>query len=100
MIVYISIGNSDDVLTQQEWALFCCDVHDLLIAVDVQFHGKWYSAPVSRYQNACFCVEFSPARVSTAHLIQALRRFAHKYRQQSIAWAEVPITEFLSPSND
>lgn len=108
MIVYVSIGNSDDKLTQAEWAHFYTSVRHLL-ANDLQpreaegwgslafsaptIHGRWQSVPSDPWQNACWCVEIED---HDAPAIQhELKLLAAKFRQDSIAWAEVCDTEFL-----
>jgi len=118
MIVYISIGNSDDKLTQAQWHEFVREVDDLLVTRTV--HGRWFAAPDVPWQNACWCIEFEPdqlydnspefcdwdgtwrkhaayTRTAHAHLQRELRRMAARYQQDSIAWAHVPDPQFLRP---
>lgn len=104
MIVYISIGNSDDKLTQKEWTDFIADVDD-----DVQgsghIHGRWFSAPDVEWQSACWCVEIDESfnrgpEVRAQRLKANLAVHARTYGQDSIAWAEVKETEFLGGFND
>jgi hypothetical protein len=96
--VYVTIGNSDDKLTQQEWAAYFSAV-----AVAVQraaqaakgaVHGQWVSEPASAWQNACWCIEINPD--SAALLKLRLSEIASTFRQDSIAWAEAPSVEFLA----
>lgn len=94
MTFYISIGNSDDKLSQQEWAEFVTEVHDAIDGSGAQVHGRWSSYPDAPWQNACWCIELTTAKVSW--LRRCLATLAQKYRQDSIAWAEAPVTEFLS----
>jgi hypothetical protein len=104
MIVYISIGNSDDKLTQRRWADFVAEVGSV-IARAGQIHGSWYSASDAPWQNACWCVEIAEATTPPAagyfpmflrtSLKNELRGLAQIYAQDSIAWAEVKETEFL-----
>ena len=103
MIVYISIGNSDDKLTQHEWSAYAA-------AVDRTFehaaryegsrvHGRWYSLPTEPWQNACWCIEFTDGMDEIVAQYRAeLRRLAGVFRQDSIAWVDVPKTEFLAAS--
>lgn len=95
MIVYVSIGNSDDKLTQREWAMFVGAVHDLfhrnVDRHDVTVHGRWLSEPSTPWQNACWCVEFTDPEPFKS----ALGRLAVQFGQDCIAWAEVKDTEFL-----
>lgn len=94
MVVYISIGNSDDKLTRQEWSLFFSQT-SFLLQRHVRVHGQWVSEPASAWQNACWCVEV--ADVTVAEYIRSkLIRLAEDFRQDSIAWAEAPVTEFLT----
>lgn len=93
VIVYISIGNSDDKLSQVAWSNFCDDVHSEVECWSTVIHGRWFSAPDSAYQNACWCVELTNGEPQT--LKKALAELATRYGQDSIAWAEVQATEFL-----
>lgn len=93
---YVSIGNSDDKLTQQEWSLFFRQVA-ILLQRHGKVHGQWASEPASAWQNACWCIEVSG---DSLHFVQAeLVGLAMQYRQDSIAWAEVTSTEFLGASH-
>ena len=83
--VYISIGNSDDKITQAEWCSFVEDVRQALRNLALAQHGEWFSASDSPWQNACWCVEVRPIMV--ADLRNRLATIAKAYRQDSIAWA-------------
>lgn len=95
-IVYISIGNSDNKLTQEEWANFQNDVHyiinDSVNYADSVIHGRWVSLPTDPWQNACWCVEYKHEGLSQKSRIA---NCARKYRQDSVSWAEAPETEFI-----
>lgn len=92
--VYISIGNSDDKLSQQEWCQYWIAVDNALQMNAHVIHGKWVSPSTDPWQNACWCVELMPDSDSQ-DLRTALGWTARAYRQDSIAWAETPVTEFL-----
>lgn len=96
MIVYISISNSDDKLSQADWAGFFGDTHDAINDAAITVHGEWLSASASPYQNACWCVELHDPDAFA--LAGELGRLAAVYGQDSIAWAEVAKTEFLGAS--
>lgn len=97
MIVYVSIGNSDDKLSQAQWAQFCMDVYAVL-AAEGKLRGAWYSASNSMYQNACWCVEIVlPVRDK---MMGKLMTLAEKYKQDSIAWAEAPVTRYIGHEDD
>lgn len=90
--VYISIGNSDDKLTQVEWAEFYGMTDSLVRRWARHVHGAWLSAPDSSYQNACWCIQWLPEDTG---LKLTLARYAAEFRQDSIAWAEAT-TEFIA----
>jgi hypothetical protein len=92
MSVYISIGNSDDKLSQSTWAHFVSDVDGLINGYATMKHGKWFSAADAPWQNACWCIEVSGE--AKALLRTALANTAGAFEQDSIAWAEAE-TEFL-----
>jgi len=96
--VYISIGNSDDKLTQVEWCSFVVDVvealEDAFFDNAGEIHGNWFSPTASPFQNACWCIEI-PVRAHDA-LQAKLKALAGKYQQDSIAWAPA-LTQFLRP---
>lgn len=86
--IYVSIGNSDNKLTQQTWHYYCGRVRGLL-NTSGKFHGEWYSLPNSEFQNACWCVEISYGFVGVK---RALAQIAAMFQQDSISWAEAKTT--------
>jgi hypothetical protein len=100
VIVYISIGNSDDKLSQMQWGKYYRKV-DLTIQGYRQFggrvHGRWVSASTDYWQNACWCLEIQDHQA--AGLREELRLLAGGFNQDSIAWAEVGETQFLEPED-
>jgi hypothetical protein len=92
-VVYVGIGNSDDKLTQAEWAKFTvrtyltCDRYGAVV-------GVWYSNSNSEYQNACICVTQVKRN---SQLKRALEALAGEFRQDSISWAEAK-TSFIQPT--
>lgn len=99
MIVYVSIGNSDDNLKQMDWGRFYRKI-DLIIAgvraAGGTIHGRWVSQSTDYWQNACWCIEHEDERL-LEELKLALTARVNEFRQDSIAWAVAPYTEFLSP---
>lgn len=90
MITYISIGNSDDKLTQGQWAVFMSDLHALVhdaCGEGTRCHGVWYSAPDSPFQNMCVCLELPDDPALAVGLKRTLASLAFRYRQDSIALA-------------
>lgn len=96
MIAYIAIGNSDDKLSQRQWAAFQIDVRFVIRDMDLDVHGSWHSYADSIYQNATFCVEFREDQL--ALLKHKLSLLAGEYQQNSIAFNIVQDTEFLEPA--
>ena len=92
VIVYVSIGNSDDKLTQAEWSNYVIEMLARVVSIG-RTHGDWYSPPFTRYQNACWCIEFNSA-ADIAEAREVATEIRQKYRQDSVAWA-VATTEFL-----
>jgi hypothetical protein len=97
VIVYISIGNSDDKLSQAEWSDFVQDVSDAIGDDSLARHGEWLSSPSSRWQNACWATQIHDAQVPS--LKRELIRIAGEYRQDSIVWAPALEIEFLGASS-
>lgn len=93
MIVYVSIGNSDNKLTQEEWVNFIDAVENAVDRQAGQVHGRWFSAPDSAFQNFCICFELIPALAED--MIRRMGYLRERYRQDSIAWA-VAETTFIS----
>ena len=88
--VYVSIGNSDDKLTQLEWHTFHEDVEELVEFAAAKVHGHWLSLPTAAWQNACWCVELHADDAD--NLKRDLAVVADRWRQDSIAWAEAQTT--------
>jgi hypothetical protein len=103
--VFVSIGNTDNRLTQQQWSSFYTRVDWEIrhLGEDsgeyVIIRGRWVSPSTDPYQNACWA--FTPysdiwdgedgVREYTR---QTLQEIAGDYGQDSVAWAEATV-EFL-----
>lgn len=92
--VYVSVGNSDDKLTQARWSQFHEQVTGACRRRARRVYGDWLSLPNAPYQNACIAFAIHPG--DTGVLKKELRDLAAAYGQESIAWAEAA-TEFLAP---
>lgn len=92
--VYISIGNSDNKLSQEDWSCYAQEVDFDIRNEAATVHGEWYSLPNANWQNACWCIEIPEDRIDG--LKSELRFRASQYEQESIAWAPAN-TEFLTP---
>ena len=92
--VYVSIGNSDDKLSQARWHAFWVGFRRKVLDYAERVHGEWLSIGCAPYQNGCICIEIPvPAEES---LKAELRELAREFDQSSIAWA-VAATEFIGP---
>lgn len=89
--VYVSIGNSDDKLPQVEWSSLHSAAEQVIRRAAHRMHGAWVSQSTDPWQNACWCFEIA----EPAWLRGQLRNLALAYQQDSIAWAEAPLVEFL-----
>ena len=96
--VYVSIGNSDDKLSQHEWSVMLKRTDDAIRDAAQAVHGYWLSDTASRWQNACWCFELDPElETLNARLRSTLGWIAHVHQQDSISWAEVGQQEFIEP---
>ena len=93
MIVYLSIGNSDDKLTQKEWAQFITRTRADVVSLASQVHGQWLSSSDLMWQNACWCLEFT-SKTDLKVAREAMITIRRYYRQDSAAWA-IAETEFI-----
>jgi hypothetical protein len=92
--VYVSVGNSDDKLSQTQWATYWQVVDNRVRRFADVVHGAWHSLPNQPWQNACWCFEI---RESVAvKLKNRLQDACADFGQDSIAWA-VASTEFIRP---
>lgn len=93
LTVYVSIGNSDDKLSQQEWSRFVGEVDRIVRVAAARVHGAWLSPSAAPFQNACWCFEVT---LTTARRLRVeLVAVGGRYRQDSVAWA-VAETDLLS----
>lgn len=98
MIYYITIGNSDNKLTQADWSAFCAGINAMCRHYSSAIHGEWHSLPSSPWQNANWCVEIYQKGEIVDDFKNDLTEIAKFYRQDSIAFATVGELEFLRPS--
>jgi hypothetical protein len=87
MTVVIQIGNSDNKLTQSEWADFVKQISDLLhlgwLNDRLRVHFQGFSASDSPYQNACFVIE--EQENLRDFLLPSLTEIRKTFRQESVA---------------
>ena len=90
--VVIQIGNSDNKLTQNDWAHFVASIRDEISRSVYRIHfqgGSDWDAP---WQNACWVCEVRPEQVEP--LREAILKTRMQYKQESIAFL-VGKTEFI-----
>jgi len=92
-VLYASIGNSDDKLSQAEWAEYVTEFRRILRNYAEEIHGEWYSAAESAYQNVCMAIVVLPEDIDK--LRDKLTSLREDFEQNAIAWAVAPETEFI-----
>lgn len=79
----ITIGNSDDKLSQRRWSNFWHEVDSALRTWAKEVHGSFVSESNSPWQNASWVVDLDEEQ--TAELVSALGVMARDFEQDSIA---------------
>lgn len=91
--VCIQIGNSDNKLTQEDWASFVEQTSEAIRLSSWECHFNGSSDTRSKWQNACWVVNIQDEYVFS--LKQELRSIAHAFKQDSVAFM-IGDVEFLS----
>lgn len=91
--IYISIGNSDNKLTQLQWSAFCNETETRLGCVAREWHFVGFSKPDAPWQTMCCCIVV--ANNSMNELRQQCKALAANYGQDSVALAVAEV-EFWS----
>lgn len=79
----VQIGNSDDRLTQKEWASFCKDITTRIEFYARGIHFAGNSPGDAEWQNACWVFEVAENRID--HLCKMLEDGRKQFGQDSIA---------------
>lgn len=90
--VYVSIGNSDDKLTQEEWARYAKFIEEQVRSACDQVHGVWFSHSASPWQN--MCIAFDVQDQNVWRLKAEIAAIGSIFKQDSVAWMQGK-TEFL-----
>ena len=93
----VCIGNSDDKLSQTEWAEYIDCVRALVAAYGKHVHFVGYTAPASKYQSATFV--FEPYDGDEEQFLWRLGAAVRRYRQDSAAVVKGE-TEFITPRQE
>lgn len=81
MLISVMAGNSDNKLTQQEWANFVNELSNLLSGWQVERHFFGGSPTWTSWQNVCFVIEIYELDQA---LLDGLTGIREKYRQDSV----------------
>jgi len=90
--VSVQIGNSDDKLTQKQWADFVTMVGSAILGHGGQVHFFGGAANWMTWQNVAWVFECDEQKVDV--LKKILADIGRHFRQDSVAWLEGE-TEFL-----
>lgn len=91
--VYVSIGNSDDRLSQAEWSRYWASVSNCVHNYADGVHGEWTSDTTDAYQNAIWGFDIDDDHIRPLKAELAERKVL--YRQDSIAWTEAKKAKML-----
>jgi hypothetical protein len=94
--IYISIGNSDDKLTQFDWSGYVNEVGQTIRSLAHKIHFSGMSASTEPWQNAAWVFDIATIN-REAELGENLAVLAKLYRQESIAWAALGPVDFIRP---
>jgi len=82
----VQIGNSDDKLGQNEWAVFCDQAQLLIQQWGGEIHFSGASYPTAEWQNAAWVFNMRTSFLDA--LVDGLRGLCAQFRQDSIALTE------------
>ena len=96
--VTIQIGNSDDKLSQKQWAQFVAEIGALITDAEVDVHFFGGAPSFERWQNAAWVIavraEVLHPNVVLGALKVAVADLRAQFKQDSAAWTEGE-TEFV-----
>ena len=81
--VTIQIGNTDDKLSQPEWASFYAEINEFIESISSRVHFAGASDSTRPWQNACWVAAITADQ--TAALERGLDPLRVRYLQDSIA---------------
>lgn len=93
----IQVDNSDNSLSQQEWAEYIEWFHAMLKRDDIRIHFIGHSFPTDPWQNVCAVIEAPNAIFWYGQFEQLLSELATRFRQPAIA-ITVGQTKFIEGS--
>ena len=90
----LMIGNTDNRLTQQEWAAYCNEFMQLVTREALEVHFCGGPSTWSTYQNLCMVGVFDLGEPDHSRFVRELQDLRVRFRQDSVA--VVPgITQFI-----
>ena len=78
--ITIQIGNSDNKLTQIEWADFIRRTNEALSLIDLEIHFSGFSRPDAPWQNAAWVIVCHESKIPLIR--RNLSSLASAYRQE------------------
>lgn len=95
MTFVVQIGNSDDKLTQQEWASFIFQIENSIKSCYATIHFFGTSPGHVAWQNACWVFELNETTYKWGdHLKKEIIKIRKHFKQDSVAWMQGE-TEFI-----
>lgn len=94
--IYVSIGNSDDKLTQYRWSQYIREVRQAVLLHADKIHFFGFSGPDTWHQSAAWAAQFEHLD-QEQNLGDQLKEIAGRYDQDSIAWAVLGEVTFIRP---
>jgi len=91
--VIIQVGNSDDRLSQYEWALFIAELRSVIEQNVVQVHFSGGSDWCAPWQNACWVCQIADD-ANVEQLIEKIQDCRGRHRQDAVA-VTVGTTRFV-----
>lgn len=98
--IFVTIGNSDDKLTQERWHNYTVAVRLTIDGYAREVYGEFYSNPNSRWQNACWSFTIEENANIKLELANKLASVAKQFNQESIAWSKAQSTLIKAALND
>jgi hypothetical protein len=90
--ITLQIGNSDDKLTQAEWAEFVDAIDDainrMVGGLPGELHFSGGSANCAKWQNYCWVFTMTKDPTITSEFKRAISGIRIVCRQKSVAWTE------------
>lgn len=91
----INIYNTDDVLTQRQWANFTKDVRIIVVNEDTAVvHGNWYTSPALHYQSMSISFNLTGdfPEMAIRVIKGCLSGLSEEYPGCTIQWTEAEVS--------